>query len=57
MALIGSLSIDIIATEFSDNVFCQEKQRRGQGVALEQAQIRQNGQKLNLQADGRKMGW
>ena len=57
MALIGSLSIDFIATEFSDNIFCQEKQRRGQGVAHEQAQIRQNGQKLNLQANGGKMGW
>ena len=53
MALTGFLSIDIIATEFSDNIFVSES-RGGVKGSHEQAQM---DQKLNFHANGVKMRW
>ena len=56
MALKGFLSIDIIATELSDNIFVSESRGRIKGLpnAHEQAQM---DQKLNFHANGVKMRW
>ena len=59
IAWSSSLSIDIIATAPSFNSYVNKSGGgiKGSPMSIEQAQMAKNGKKLNLLANGGKMGW